>query len=242
MKALITIPAAHKETAEECIKHIDEKFYKDIMLIDNTLNKDIGLELPIGYRETPQGNIGVARAWNLGVQKVIDKSYDFVILLSASMIFNDGMNGFMKELENNKDANGMATQNGWHCIALNRKVFLQIGDFDTNFYPAYYEDSDFIRRMELAGIHEPTGEKKLLSCTLDAYSTGIAHGMKKGGITMNIQACGSYFVEKWGNYPKYDSQESRDKLYKYPFNNSEFGLDYYPKRSIEELKLLYKLP
>lgn len=242
MKALIVIPSIHKETTEECLKNIDKKFHQDIMLIDNSADKMTAHNYRVGFRENPSVNIGVGRAWNLGVKKVLQRKYDFLIILSASIRFSDGMIGFMKELQKHSNANGLMTQEGWHCIALHRRVFEQVGDFDTNFYPAYYEDSDFIRRMELAKIHEPCGGTVTLpGCEISATSFQIAHGMKKGKVFVNMGACAEYFIRKWGNYPKYDSKESRDALYSHPFNDPAFDLKYYPEHTIEELKILYKL-
>jgi len=240
MKPLIIIPAIHEQTTDACLKSIDKKFYENIMIVDNSGLK-FGLKYGLGYTIYAPGNIGVARSWNQGVEAVIARNYDFLIILSASLIFNDGMNGFMEALERENPDNGMMTQEGWHCIAINRKVFETIGDFDTNCYPAYYEDSDFIRRMELAKIHEPTGAINFKGCSVDAKSVSIAHGMKQAGVKVNMGAVRRYFIEKWGSDPRYGSQADRDKLFKHPFNNPNFGLDYYPNRPIEELKLLYNL-
>ena len=245
MNPLIVLPVIHNETAVKCIDSLDLRLQlSHLLIVDNSVGK-FTKQWPMSdelfHIERPEGNIGVGRAWNIGVKEVLINEFDFLIILSASVVFNDGMLGFIKELENIGDAKGLMTQEGWHCLAISRKVFEEVGIFDTNFYPGYYEDSDFIRRMELAGIHEPTGSKTLPGCTIDAQKAEVAHGMKRAGVRVNMGACRDYFIEKWGNEPRYTSQADRDSLYKHPFNNPEFGLDYFPNHTIEELKFKYQL-
>lgn len=240
MRPLIVIPAVHEATTRECVARIDQKFHRDVIVIDNSRHK-FARSLSVGHVVAPELNLGVARSWNLGVDLLRHTGRDFLVILSASVQFNDGMNSFLQALEANQDQMGLMTQEGWHCIALHRRVFEAIGRFDTNFYPAYYEDSDFIRRMELARIHEPCGSITLPGTTIDADRAQVAHGMKLANIQVNMGACRDYFVEKWGAEPVYTSQAERDKMFKHPFNNSRLALGYFPERSIPELKFRYNL-
>lgn len=186
-------------------------------------------------------NIGVARSWNMGVNQVLQSQLDFLVILSASVIFTDGGRSLIEGLKNNYEANGLMTQEGWHCIGINRRVFEKIGNFDTNFYPGYYEDSDFIRRMELAGFHEPTGRITFPGVEIKCQKAEVAHAMKRANIKVNMQACREYFLQKWGADPMYDSQESRDKLFRHPFNDPRLELSYYSKNSITDLKRKYNI-
>lgn len=242
----MVIPAVSIEMLEGCIESIDKRFYKDILVVGNTSEiSKLKVDCKAVCSLDEKGyfiNLGVARSWNLGIDEVFTRNYDFLTIVSASMRFDKGFLDFNDKLEevHERGELGLQTQDGWHCIALSSEIFEEIGLFDTNYYPGYFEDSDFIRRMELASIHEPCGDKHLPSFTVEGKSVKTAHAMKSG-IRVNMSACGEYFVEKWGDYPSYSSQKDRDKLYKYPFNNPEFGLHYFEERSIGELKLAYGL-
>lgn len=240
MKPLIVLPVVHEETTDACISSIAPKYRNNLLVVDNSVS-GFAHKYELEQTYTQKQNIGVSRSWNLGVKTLLRENHDFLIILSASLVFTDGMESLMEALRRNYDQNGMMTQEGWHCIAIHRRVFDLIGNFDTNFYPGYFEDSDFIRRMELAKIHEPTGKITFPGHEIQAKPAEVAHSMKRAKIQVNMQACADYFIKKWGDYPRYTSQEDRDALYKHPFNNPEFDLKYYEEHTIEELKLAYNL-
>lgn len=242
MKYLVILPHIHFETTKRCLDSLDVSVLKNTVVVNNASNGQIfdfqnKVEI-IDHRI----NLGVARSWNLGVNILRDTKSDYLIIISASMGFTDGMLDILTELEKNNGADGLMTQHGWHCLAIHNSVFRRVGLFDTNFYPGYYEDSDFIRRMELANIHDPIGKKNVFPhLEVMASPSEVAHGMKKGLVKVNMQACAGYFIKKWGDYPRYDSQEDRDKLYKYPFNDPTNKLSWFPNTSINALKIMYNL-
>jgi len=224
MRYLILIPAVNKEVLNGCLETLDVTVRENVLVVDNT-----------------EINIGVGRAWNIGAKKVLKERLDYLVLMSSSMRFNEGALDLIKYLELNKNKYGMETQHAWHLICIGRKTLERIGLFDECFYPAYYEDSDYIRRMELAGIHNPmSATARLPRVDINAGIIGTAQGLKSG-VRVNMLACLDYFKEKWGYEPRYDTQRNRDLLYKYPFNDPSRDLKYFPKKSIEELMVEYKL-
>lgn len=238
MTYLIVMPVINKEITHRSLKSIDKAIYEKMLLIDNSAD-NFAKDYPI-ESIYPQENIGVARSWNAGAIRVLN-GIDYLILVSATMVFKKGMLDFISYLELNLNPYGLETQHGWHCIAIGRKTLETIGLFDENFYPAYYEDSDYIRRMELAGIHNPmSATARLPKVEIAAGYQGNAHAVKNG-VNVNMQACRDYFVDKWGKDPRYEAQAQRDELFKYPFNNPENSLSYWPKVSVTDLTERYKL-
>jgi hypothetical protein len=152
------------------------------------------------------------------------------------------MRDFVNAIRSNVNQWGLETQHGWHCIALSCITLGAVGKFDENFYPAYYEDSDYIRRMELKGIHNPMSTtQRIPKIDIRAGFEGNAHGMRKGKILVNMGACRQYFIDKWGAEPRYETQQQRDLLYKWPFNNPDNAISSWPEKTIAELKELYNL-
>lgn len=240
MKFVVILPAMVEDIADRCIESIDKKWHKNLYIVDNSKEGFAHKYKNIASEHHPE-NIGIGRGWNVGLRKCVDEQLDYAVILSASVVFEDGMSDFVAMLENNHDPHGMETQHAWHMIAIGRKTVEKIGFFDENFYPGYYEDSDYIRRMELAGIHNPMSTtNRLPKVDIKAGYQGWALTIKRG-LKVNMEACRDYFVEKWGYEPRYDSQRSRDLLYKYPFNNPSNAIHYFPERSIEELREKYNL-
>lgn len=224
---------------DNCIKTIDSKYRKNLLLIDNTPGGFASKYGDVRWQHFPE-NIGISRAWNIGAHEVVDKKLDYLVVMSATMLFEKGMRDLVAQMEANSNPYGLETQHIWHLICIKRRTIERIGYFDENFYPAYYEDSDYIRRMELAGIHVVMSRvQRLPKVEIAAGTQGDAHAMKKSGLKVNMMGCRQYFIDKWGYEPRYESQEVRDYMYVYPFNNPRNELDYWEPRTIEELKAKY---
>lgn len=113
-----------------------------------------------------------------------------------------------------------------HNLCLFKKsVMDKIGYIDTNFYPAYFEDNDYIRRASFA---------KIKNCTLSNaryfhfWSRTIHQG--SGGSTnkfFNLNA--KFYKDKWGGEPGHET-------FTIPFNGKAFplthGLDLPPVLNI----------
>lgn len=240
MKFLVLVPTMSEEVLDNCIGTINPNYYKNLYIVDNT-PKGFAQKYGIAYEHHPE-NLGIARSWNIGVKKVLDENLDYLVLMSATMVFEKGMNDLIAQMEANANQFGLETQYAWHLICLRSETFRRVGLFDENFYPAYYEDSDFIRRMELVGIHNPMSKRQRLPrCEISAGTQGDAHALKKGGLNVNMGAMTQYFVDKWGHDNSFESQQMRDWLFTHPFNNPKYDIDYWPKQTIEELKEKYEL-
>lgn len=110
---------------------------------------------------------------------------------------------------------GDVRDNGYSFFGLNRIAIEKVGYFDENFYPIYFEDSDYTRRLALAGI-------PFHSCT----ETNIFHkGSASIGTVAELnrqnnhtfQANNAYFVRKWGGQPG-------NEIFPNPFNSPQFDL------------------
>jgi len=99
------------------------------------------------------GNLGVAGSWNLGI-KVLPH-HDRWYIGSNDIMFTPG------DLEQLADAD---TDKLTLCdkppffqvFAVGEEVVRQVGLFDESFYPAYFEDNDYKRRVEHYGFEIKT--------------------------------------------------------------------------------------
>lgn len=240
MKFVIIIPTILEDIMDKCFATIDPKYHDNLLLIDNS--KDgFAHKYGVSYEHHPE-NLGIARAWNIGARKVVEEKLDYLVVMSSTMLFDKGMNDFVEQMEANSNPWGLETQHIWHLIAIKRAMIERCGYFDENFYPAYYEDSDYIRRWELNGIHNPMSQtQKLPKVEVAAGLQGTALAKDSGVVKIDYAASRQYFVEKWGSEPLYGTQEERDRMYIYPFNNPKNAVDFWEEHSIEELKEKYNL-
>jgi GT2 family glycosyltransferase len=123
-----------------------------LLIIDNGLGMDC-LDLPECIEKmtvlSMPSNQGVAGSWNLGIKCFPFESVWF--FSSADTVYLPGA------LEKLSDASFDAiTLTGsfphWQTFAIGEDAVRRIGLFDENLYPIYFEDNDYMKRAESAGI------------------------------------------------------------------------------------------
>lgn len=88
-----------------------------------------------------------------------------------------------------------------------------IGYFDENFFPAYFEDTDYVYRAKLAGL-----PRFLVPDTyILHYGSASMHRVDAEAFTEAFRRIQSYYVRKWGGINGYE-------LFLRPFNNPDFTL------------------
>ncbi len=218
LKYVIVIPSGGGDKLDVCLDSIDPEIRKNVLIYENAPQ--------IKHRDDVLGYGGTG-GWNYGVNYVIDNKLDYVIIVSQNVVFTDGMRDFIDRLSLMPEY-GIITPEGWHCIALSRKTLELVGEFDTNFYPIYYEDTDYELRLYKHGIIEAVYEVPLYSLrTPGGYSTTL-------GLRPNVEKCKEYFIKKWGvifDYTNYENQA----FYDHPFDDPTKPLDYYEKKTTDQL-------
>jgi hypothetical protein len=230
-KLLVVLPIISKELADNCIKSItaDNNAFgideKDILIIDNSREgfaKSYGLRT---YRDPDNHNLGVPRSWNIGAREVLEKGLDYLVLMSQAMQFGPVLHcTWLSQMqtfwgENVIEADG----HSWHLIALHRNLFEKIGLFDTNFYPGYFEQTDWCYRLRMVGLEGGWSRVwvNALSQTVGQHSSFVL-----------APPLLEYYARKWGG-------GKGNETYTLPFGNNP--LDYFKEVSIPELAERYKL-
>lgn len=225
MKYVIVIPSGGGDRLNVCLDSIDPTIRKNVLVYKNAPSIEERTDV-LAYAGTGV-NDGVSAGWNYGVNYVLKNKLDYVIIVSQNVVFTNGMLDFIAELEKLPEY-GIISTEGWHCIAISRKTLKLVGEFDTNFYPIYYEDTDYELRLYKHGIIEELYEVPLLSLkTPGGYSTTL-------GLRPNVEKCKEYFLRKWGEIFSYTDYESQT-FFDHPFNDPTKKLNYYEKKSTEQL-------
>lgn len=134
----------------------------EIIIMDNdcgTKAQDITKDIGVGNITilVPTENLGCPGSWNYFMQ-----TYDDYIIIA-----NDDVTFYPHTIEllvNAADTladellvNGSGhSGNAFSLFLLKKKGFEQIGPFDENLRPAYYEDNDYVRRLILQGSNHYT--------------------------------------------------------------------------------------
>lgn len=145
----------------------------------------------------------VAASWNIAFRKT---SLPVVLLNSdcavARKTFEEMMN----------DPARVVCAYYFACARVDHEVWQEVGPFDEDFYPAYYEDTDYRRRLNLCGVSisdwavEPF---TVVSVGRTRSVREITHGKEKpcwSGDKLawfhdRIEECKQRYVAKWGGMP-----------------------------------------
>jgi GT2 family glycosyltransferase len=94
-------------------------------------------------------NLGVARSWNMLCNKIYEE-HDYAIILNDD-IYLGRKEWEMENLLLNFKKFFYCTMQDWCAFIVPKTTFKVIGDFDVDFFPAYYEDNDYAYRIKLSG-------------------------------------------------------------------------------------------
>ena len=203
---LLVIPSINSEWSQQCLDSlVDNKTDFKYIVVDNTVK-----------------NHGVAGAWNIGVDRVIEDNIDWLVICSESVRFGpDGASNIQEALDGALE-NDMLVEAGnglgWHLIAMRKELFLAVGYFDEIFWPAYFEDNDYSYRIKMISdkLNKPWFPWKKFE--LDASLIGIAQGLKFLNYEMDFGWLKEKYEEKWGGSPI--------ETYEHPYNNPDYSLRY----------------
>jgi GT2 family glycosyltransferase len=160
--------------------------------------------------ETPE-NLGVAPGWNLLCQTAFNDGCDAIIIANDDIILeSDTISRVVQALnENSFVCYGAAGHNAFSFFAITRGLYEQVGEFDNQFWPAYYEDNDYAYRMKLLGLEmcylDGSSFYHAGSATLGKYSEE-----EKAIHHHNFRKNTDYYIQKWGGLPNHEA-------YKTPF-------------------------
>jgi GT2 family glycosyltransferase len=194
------------------------------------------------------GNIGVAAAWNKGIKNALEDGYEYAIITNDDVEFLSGTIGQLVIDIRNYDSliistnsilpardgkefhyksEGMTVGSDYACFMVKIKtLFEEVGEFDENFYPAYYEDNDMQYRIKLAG------HKEYMNTDIGIIHHGSSTQFSlPGGVVSepNWTENKEYYKRKWGGYPL-------EEQWTHPYNEEGKDIKYWrePKNYMRE--------
>lgn len=153
----------------------------------------------------PPANAGVARSWNLIFGQAAAMYVDHVALVSQGTLLDGGTDRLARLVAEHADWRGMLTDFAWHCIVLSVELWKAVGPFDEQFWPAYYEDCDYVRRLEILGLHTPSNPIPKVGRDLLDGTEQTAAALTAGVIDSSCYGeNGRRYAEKWGGSPGHE--------------------------------------
>jgi len=119
------------------------------LLIDNNPKSDFVLmtneHVKEQYHLRMPSNLGVPTSWNLGIKSL--PYCDYWLIVNNDAYFPKGS---LQMFAENSSSGRLLLSGGqppWCAFSIGADIVKIVGLFDEGIYPAYYEDNDYMRRM-----------------------------------------------------------------------------------------------
>jgi hypothetical protein len=194
-------------------------------------------------------NRGVSRSWNEGLFASFDDGNEATLLVNDDLFFyENGFDEFADFVLSERrrvphfgtiSAFGLDTGTagavgagrfyqrphwqGAACMAVGERAIEAIGYFDQNFWPAYFEDADYFRRLELSGIPTLWDDRILLEH--DRSQTVRADFLLKRLHDERTRRNQQYYIRKWGGLRGWGGPDASPglEIFVHPFNDPSIG-------------------
>lgn len=182
-----------------------------IHIIDNG---NQGLERLEDYENvfvhTQPKNLGVAGSWNM-LCDIIYQKHDWAFLINDDVYLGYDADTIEQVINYNNTFGLIQSHLNFSVILLQKDFYNLVGRFDDKFYPAYYEDSDYLYRMKLLGVFQGVDAK------LNPIDARVSQTYEKAPDFVNdaMKYSRQRYIEKWGNSPLLEK-------FKIPFNGKDY--------------------
>ncbi len=157
-RIFVGIPVLNRfDLLDQAIAALDYPALELFIVNNNTVdaaNQDAFVSLKEKYQcdsFSPRYNLGVAASWNRIITTAWSRGYEFVYIGSNDTTLAPGTLRALVEMEKPEpECLWMVLGFNFWCLRLS--AVPKIGLVDENFMPAYFEDNDFHRRVQLAGL------------------------------------------------------------------------------------------
>lgn len=196
IRARWVIPSVDKVWRDECWATLHPDIRKRTTIIDNG-----------------EHNCGVATSWNLGAVQAEAEGARWLVICSETMRF--GPTGG-SDFEDRLTGPWADCGHNWHLIAFAMDTLREVGPFDETFWPIYFEDADYERRLELAGFDTPRGvnRTRVPLAGIDARAEASGHSLTAGFVSVNMGIQAARYRTKWGG-------EKGAETYATPYGNPD---------------------
>ena len=138
--------------------------------------------------------MGVSGSWNFLCRTIFEK-HQYALILNDDIVLRADRNGIENFIHTQKFDFGWSESMNAAAFLLPKATFEEIGWFDEQFFPAYYEDNDYFWRLKC--------KKKAVigSYLLDPAIKRASITISKDPLLNKGQENRKRYEKKWGGYP-----------------------------------------
>jgi GT2 family glycosyltransferase len=177
----------------------------DLHIIDNG-KQNINFVHDNVHIYVQEQNIGVAASWNK-LCKEIFKTKDWALLVNDD-VYLGYTNSRVNMCIEMSETGIVQSEKSWSVLLINKDLYEYVGEFDEGFFPAYFEDSDYLYRLRLNGV------KQDIMHYLNPQIFRVSQTYEKAPDFVNLAMAVNKqrYIDKWGGLPYMET-------YTEPFDN-----------------------
>lgn len=145
--------------------------------------------------------MSLSAAINRGFKRAINDGCDFIVYCADDVMAGHNSVQTLVEAMATNDVwmvNGQgANSSGWDFFGMNIEIFRRVGFWDESFYPAYFEDNSFARRLSMTDdtkyLYTPIQFEHIGSQTVKRMTEG-----QRQQHNNNFNRCAMLFETMWG--------------------------------------------
>jgi GT2 family glycosyltransferase len=196
MKLIIGIPTINRaDLLNEALANYFEDFKNTEIVICDNGNQEIITRERNFVHYKPEKNLGVSGSWNM-LMDYADKVKGTHVLILNDDIYLGKSEDEINTIIRLWNPEFICTELNWCSFILSVETFKKVGNFDENFFPAYFEDNDYFRRMQLANV--PIIVNPMLNPVIYRNSMTI---QKSPELNSGFEKNRQYYISKWGGQP-----------------------------------------
>ncbi len=144
----------------------------------------------------PEQNLGVAGSWNMLIDYSDKIGATHVLVLNDDIYLGRTEHEVKMIIRNNPDFDFINSFQNWCSFILKIDMWKKVDGFDTEFFPAYYEDNSFDYKMTLAKANKTW--TSFLDPILYRNSMTIA---KDPALNSRFMQNRQMYIDMWGGLP-----------------------------------------
>lgn len=204
-KFAIAIPTINRwDLLQETLKKYENDFPNTFIMVVDNGNQVQEIQQKNVLLIRNYENFGVSKSWNQMLieaflanekYKEIRPTFENVLVLNDDIYLGKTEEEIINFIDNNEFSLATTTLT-WCAFLISKKTFLEVGPFDEEILPAYFEDNDYAYRLKLEGV--PHSCYEFLNPETFINSGSIA---KDPSLNLNFEKNRQYFIRKWGGEP-----------------------------------------
>jgi GT2 family glycosyltransferase len=196
-KLIIGIPTINRADLlnEALIKYFEDFIETEIVIVDNG-NQDIVIRENKFFIYRPHQNLGVSGSWNIIMDYADKVNATHVLMLNDDIYLGKTEEQILRMIDLFQHIHFLNSFMNWSSWILSVEAYKKIGNFDENFFPAYFEDNDYCYRMRLNEFERYNTD--YLNPVVYRNSQTI---LKDSSLNQNFNKNRQYYASKWGGLP-----------------------------------------